>query len=127
MADVKLKIVPKPEPKTRVLLTLNAKTGPILQGKAKDAPRFCCGACGALLIDGIYANQFVDGTQDIYVGSETWRPVALTPEEHVISKPLRIIDELQTTITMTGPFLLTCYQCRSVNEMFAPNVLGPSQ
>ena len=74
-------------------LALTASVGPILKGHATNAPAYCCGNCGAVLIEGVYSSQFINADECYYSGADSFHPVALTPEEQIISKALPVRDD----------------------------------
>jgi hypothetical protein len=125
---IKLRVISHPKKGRRSHLILDSKTGPILKGNSVDAPAYCCGKCGAILIEGVAAEQFIDASHPVYSDRELeiWA-VPLKPGEHIVKQTIPVPDKRTTTITDNGPLVLTCYQCGATNEMTAPNILGPVQ
>jgi hypothetical protein len=126
--NVPLKVVAQPAPKTRCVLTLKpGSLGPLLKGATDDAPTYCCGNCGACLIEGVRASQFVNADEPFHSNYDVYHPVYMKVKETLISKTAIVPTEIVTTFTKNGPLLLTCPQCLHLNEMLAPNAIGPSQ
>jgi hypothetical protein len=49
---IRLKVIPKPEPETRIILQRDGPN-PLVSGSDQSAPDLCCGACGFPLVTGI--------------------------------------------------------------------------
>jgi hypothetical protein len=51
--QVRLRVIPEPDPDTRVIFHHDGPSTVALTGTNQSAPDLCCGACGAPLIRGI--------------------------------------------------------------------------
>ena len=98
---VPLKVVPKPEPSTRALLTLKpGLPGPLLRGTLPSGPTYCCGSCGTALIEGTPSTQFVDSSHIFHSGYDTWHPGALAAGEHLLSKSAPVLGEMKRLLRL---------------------------
>ena len=106
---VALTVIPRPTTGSRSHFVPAPGAVPVLKGTLVDAPTYCCGSCGAILIEGVRAEQFIDASQPFHSDRErTLHPAVIRPGEHAIKRTIAILDETLTTITDNGPLVLTC-------------------
>jgi hypothetical protein len=119
--NVKLRVIPRPTSKSRSHIVFDSKSGSIMKGLA-DVPTYCCGGCGAPLVEGVHAKQFVDESQPIDSIGAHISPLRFPPGDYRITDTLAIPTE-QITVLSVGPMVLSCGQCGASNEMISPNQL----
>jgi hypothetical protein len=108
-----LKTVSRPGPHSRSHVTLCTLKGPLFRGDSIDAPSYCCGHCGAVLIEGVESDRFAEADKLILSSEEL---VDLMPGDYVARSTL-VASGSTTIVSFNGPLVVTCSLCYRSNEM----------
>jgi hypothetical protein len=95
----------------------------MFRGQAQNVPVYCCGNCGAALIEGVHAKQFVDGSRPVDSLGARVAPLGFDLGDYLISATVTIPTESNTLVSLNGPLVVTCGRCQKSNEVVAPNQL----
>ena len=120
--EVRLPVIDRPKQKTRSHVLID-HGGPAFVGPVSGVPSYHCGGCGQVLVTGVHAKQFLDGSRPIEsAGATINRPVALDPGDYRITAAIDVKSEKSVLLSYNGPAVLSC-PCGASNEMIVPNQL----
>jgi hypothetical protein len=75
------------------------------------------------LVQGVHAKQFIDKSRPIESLGAEIHGVEIPAGDYFISATIQARDEKLTLFAERGPLLITCPQCRAINQMVSPNQL----
>src|SRR5579863_8745904 len=110
MRQVKLTVVPRPAQKTRTYI-ITPIAGPAFHGHAAEAPQYCCGTCGTVLLEGVHEKQFINAEHPVRSAGADVQLIDYGVGDYLISGTVDIPAETVTAITHNGPLILTCGHC----------------
>ena len=114
-----LKTITRPSFNSRSHIIFDALEGPIFRGTSQNARSYCCGQCGAVLIEGVESYQFIEATEPLLPAQEL---IDIPRGDYVVTSTLLVSGSSTMVVSFNGALVLTCFVCQERNEMAGPGL-----